>query len=218
VAWHPLGLRTAGMLVEVHKPYSMGSVELASADPSVTPRIYFNLLSDIRDLKRLVRGLRLALDVLDDHEVKGVRNEVFLPNGEIIARLAQRSAWNWLQAWIITKVFDQSRLRRRLLATATLNVREFAQDESAMRNFVHLAAQPVYHPCGTCRMGNADTPGAVVDSDCRVLRIDGLRVVDASIFPTIPSGSLHLPVLMAAEKVADHIKAQWRSNTEAGSS
>jgi 5-(hydroxymethyl)furfural/furfural oxidase len=218
VAWHPVGLRTGGMLVEVHKPYSMGFVDLASADPSITPRIHFNLLADSRDLERLVHGLRLALDLLDEHQVQGVCNEVFLPNGDIIARLAERSAWNWWQAWAITKVFDQSLLRRRLLGKARLNVRALAQDEAAMRNFVHLAAQPVYHPCGTCRMGNAETPGAVVDSDCRVLGIAGLRVVDASIFPTIPSGSLHFPVLMAAEKIADRIKVQWQANTTAGSS
>ena len=217
VAWHPVGLRTGGMLVEVHKPYSMGFVELARADPGITPQIHFNLLTDRRDVERLVGGLRLALEILDDQEVRGVRNEVFLPNGDIIARIAERSAWNWWQAWAITKVFDQPLLRRRLLGRSALNVRAFAQDEAAMRNFVHLAAQPVYHPCGTCRMGNTHTPGAVVDSDCRVLGMDGLRVVDASIFPTIPSGSLHFPVLMAAEKVADRIKEQWQASPAASS-
>jgi choline dehydrogenase-like flavoprotein len=135
-----------------------------------------------------------------------IRNEVFLPNGKIVARLAQRNRWNWLQAWAITKMFDSTPLRRRLLKKATLDVGAFLQDEAGLRHFARMAAQPVYHPCGTCRMGAADSRDTVVDSDCRVLGIAGLRVVDASIFPAIPSGSLHFPVLMTAEKMADQIK------------
>jgi 5-(hydroxymethyl)furfural/furfural oxidase len=211
VAWHPIGLRTAGILIEVHKPYSKGYVELSGPNASVPPRIHFNLLSDSLDFERLVGGLRLALELLADGELVRVRNEVFLPNGKIVARLARRTPWNWLQAWAITKVFNSSSLRRRLLGKVTLDVRAFVQDEDALRQYVRQAAQPVYHPCGTCRMGSADVPGAVVDSDCRVLGVGGLRVVDASIFPTIPSGSLHFPVLMTAEKMADQLKAEWRA-------
>jgi 5-(hydroxymethyl)furfural/furfural oxidase len=209
-SWHPIGRQTGGILVEVHKPYSKGSVELTSADPAVPPRVRFNVLSDPRDYERLVGGLRLALELLADDEVARVRNEVFLPNGNIIGRLARRGSWARLQSWAIAQVFQSASLRRKLLGKATLDVRAFAQNEEALRHFVRLAAQAVYHPCGTCRMGRADSSEAVVDSDCRVLGLSGLRVVDASIFPTIPSGSLHLPVMMTGEKMADHVKRQWR--------
>ena len=209
-SWHPIGLQTGGILVEVHKPYSKGAVELASADPAVPPRVRFNVLSDPRDYERLLVGLRLALELLADSEVARVRNEVFLPNGKIVGRLAQRGPWARLQSWAIAQVFQSGWLRRQFLGKATLEVRAFAQNEQALRHFVRLAAQAVYHPCGTCRMGRADSSEAVVDSECRVLGVGGLRVVDASIFPTIPSGSLHFPVLMAAEKIADQLKKSSR--------
>jgi choline dehydrogenase len=54
-------------------------------------------------------------------------------------------------------------------------------------------------------MGKADDPGAVVDPECRVIGVDGLRVADSSIFPRITNGNLNGPTLMTAEKAADHI-------------
>jgi 5-(hydroxymethyl)furfural/furfural oxidase len=59
-------------------------------------------------------------------------------------------------------------------------------------------------------MGRRGDPRAVVDSDGRVFGIAGLRVVDASIFPTVPRGYTHFVVLMVAEKIADAVKAAWR--------
>jgi 5-(hydroxymethyl)furfural/furfural oxidase len=211
VAWHPLGRRIGTLIVYATKAYSKGCVDLVSRDSAIAPRIQFNLLSDSRDFERLVGGVRFALQLLADKDVARVRNEVFLPNGNIIARLSKRSLWNWLQAWVIAKIFDISFLRRTLLKKATLDVRALARDEDALSQFVRQGAQAVYHVCGTCRMGSANDPEAVVDSDCRVLGVDGLRVVDASVFPTVPSGNTHFPVLMVAEKMADQIKAEWRN-------
>ncbi|XP_045181607.2 glucose dehydrogenase [FAD, quinone]-like [Mercenaria mercenaria] len=64
----------------------------------------------------------------------------------------------------------------------------------------------VYHPTGTCKMGAADNPSAVVDPQLRVKGIKGLRVVDASIFPNITSGNTNAPIIMVAEKAADLIR------------
>ena len=54
-------------------------------------------------------------------------------------------------------------------------------------------------------MGRRDHPLAVVDTDCRVIGVDGLRVADSSIFPRIPNGNLNGPSIMTGEKAADHI-------------
>ena len=72
--------------------------------------------------------------------------------------------------------------------------------------FVREHAQSAYHPCGTCRMG--DRPDAVVDSECRVHGLSGLRVVDSSIFPHITNGNLNAPTIMVAEKAADLIRGE----------
>jgi choline dehydrogenase len=71
--------------------------------------------------------------------------------------------------------------------------------------FVRERAESAFHPAGTCRMGRADDPTAVVDRETRVLGVDGLRVVDSSIMPTITTGNLNAPTIMLAEKAADHI-------------
>lgn len=72
---------------------------------------------------------------------------------------------------------------------------------AAIRDHVESA----FHPCGTCRMGRADDPGAVVDPQCRVIGVDNLRLADSSVFPQITNGNLNAPSIMVGEKAADHI-------------
>ena len=71
--------------------------------------------------------------------------------------------------------------------------------------YVRDSVESAYHPCGTCRMGAAADPDAVVDPQCRVIGVEGLRVVDSSIFPRITNGNLNGPSIMVGEKAADHI-------------
>ena len=75
--------------------------------------------------------------------------------------------------------------------------------EEDIRAFIRQVAGTVYHPCGTCRMGQDDK--AVVDPELRVHGIDGLRVVDASVMPAIPSPNIHPATIMVAEKGSDAI-------------
>jgi choline dehydrogenase-like flavoprotein len=75
-----------------------------------------------------------------------------------------------------------------------------SDSEEDLWDFIHRAAQTVYHPASTCAMGS------VVDSELRVLGVDGLRVVDASVMPTITRGNINAPTIMIAEKAADLIR------------
>jgi len=77
-------------------------------------------------------------------------------------------------------------------------------NDSAIELFVRTTSGTDYHPCGTAKMGVGED--AVVDAECRVHGVDRLRVVDASVFPEIPSGNLNAPTQMTARKAADAIR------------
>jgi len=80
-----------------------------------------------------------------------------------------------------------------------------ATSDAAIDAFIREHAESAYHPCGTMRMGDAADPMAVVDPECRVIGVEGLRVADSSIFPRITNGNLNAPSIMTGEKAADHI-------------
>ncbi|WP_176248544.1 MULTISPECIES: choline dehydrogenase [unclassified Sulfitobacter] len=79
------------------------------------------------------------------------------------------------------------------------------QTDDELDAFIRDHAESAYHPCGTCRMGRADDPDAVVDPQGRVIGVEGLRVADSSIFPRITNGNLNGPSIMVGEKMSDHI-------------
>ena len=91
------------------------------------------------------------------------------------------------------------------------------QTDAELDDFIRAHAESAYHPCGTCRMGRADDPMAVVDPELRVIGVEGLRVADSSIFPRITNGNLNAPSIMTGEKASDHILGRTplpRSNQE----
>ncbi len=79
------------------------------------------------------------------------------------------------------------------------------QTDDEMDGFIREHVESAYHPCGTARMGRRDDAMAVVDPECRVIGIEGLRVADSSIFPRITNGNLNAPSIMVGEKAADHV-------------
>ncbi|WP_298911220.1 choline dehydrogenase [uncultured Aliiroseovarius sp.] len=79
------------------------------------------------------------------------------------------------------------------------------QTDDEIDSFIREHAESAYHPCGTCKIGRADDPMAVVDPEMRVIGVDGLRVADSSTFPRITNGNLNGPSIMVGEKASDHI-------------
>ncbi len=91
------------------------------------------------------------------------------------------------------------------------------QSDDEIDNFIKEHVESAFHPCGTCKMGAIDDPMAVVDHECRVIGVEGLRVADSSIFPRITNGNLNGPSIMVGEKASDHILGRTplaRSNQE----
>lgn len=82
------------------------------------------------------------------------------------------------------------------------------QSDADIDAFVRQKADSAYHPSCTCKMGSPSDPLAVVDSNTCVLGLERLRVVDASIMPSIVSGNLNAPTIMMAEKAADIIRGR----------
>jgi choline dehydrogenase len=79
------------------------------------------------------------------------------------------------------------------------------QSDEEIDDFLREHAESAFHPCGTCKMGAANDSMAVVDPQCRVIGVEGLRVADSSIFPRVTNGNLNAPSIMTGEKASDHI-------------
>jgi len=144
------------------RPLSRGSIKLASPDPMALPLVDPAFLSHADDMARLVRGFKLARQILSQRA------------------LAQFGG-------------------HELSATASAQTDD--QIEQVIRNY----ADTIYHPVSSCRMGNSALD--VVDAELRVHGLQSLRVIDASILPTMISGNTNAPVMMIAEKAADMIRA-----------
>ena len=97
------------------------------------------------------------------------------------------------------------------------------QSDSEIDAFVREKSETIYHPVGTCRMGSPENDDkVVVDVNCKVVGVEGLRVVDASVMPSVVSGNTNAPTIMIAEKISDIILGKpllpkanvpdWRKN------
>jgi choline dehydrogenase len=117
----------------------------------------------------------------------------------------------------VAEMLEGARLLRQLRSTEALSAiidHETApgaevQDDAALIEDIRAKTNSIYHPCGTCRMG-PDPKSSVVDPKLKVHGVAGLRVIDASVFPTVTSGNLNAPSLMVGEKGADLVLADTR--------
>jgi choline dehydrogenase len=98
------------------------------------------------------------------------------------------------------EIIDQPALLKQI--KRKLDIDPFTSAESR-KKWIRARAETIYHPVGTCRMG--EDRDAVVDSKLRVRGIDNLRVIDGSLMPTVISGNTNLPIMAMAEKAAELI-------------
>jgi choline dehydrogenase-like flavoprotein len=141
-------------------PRSRGELTLRSADPSDSPRLVGNHLTDPHDLAAMVAGLELARELAATDPLASATGREIYPGPDI-------------------------------------------GDREALERDCRRRCELLYHPVGTCRMGTDDE--AVVDPELRVRGVEGLRVIDASVMPTITRGNTNAPTIMIAERGADLI-------------
>jgi len=208
-AWHAVGAQIASLLTFVNKTYSeTGQVKLASRDPLMEPIVQFNLLSDRRDLDRLMSGFRKMAALQMSAPLRAVTDKPFPASySDRVRKIGVVNAKNKILTAIAAALMDgPSALRHYMIDTFVVEgftFDEVMSDDEAMEAFVRKAAIGVWHASCSCRMGRPDDPMAVVDTQGRVKGVQGLRVVDASIFPVVPCANTNFPTLMAAEKIAE---------------
>lgn len=206
-AWHPIGQKTGGFLIWVNKAYSTGHVSLYGPDAGDEPRVEFGFLSDERDLARLADGLRRLARLYDDPEMREATVYPFATSyterSRDLAIVSQETEelLSPIAHDLDDDRIDRLELIRRSVASGP-GLFELVEDSAALESFLRERAHGTWHCCGTCRMGRASDPAAVTDSSGRVRGVEGLRVGDASLMPTVPRANTNLPVMMIGEKIA----------------
>ena len=212
-AWHAVGEQIASMITFVNKTYSeTGQVKLASRDYRSEPIVEFNLLSDKRDLDRLMAGFRKAAALQMSAPMKAVTDNPFPASySDRVRKIGVVNAKNRILTSIVAQFLDgPAAVRKFMIDTFVLEGFTFDQvmtDDDALEAFVRKAAIGVWHASCSCRMGRPDDPMSVVDKAGRVKGVQGLRIVDASIFPVVPCANTNFPVMMTSEKISDAILA-----------
>jgi 5-(hydroxymethyl)furfural/furfural oxidase len=212
-SWHAVGEQIGSFIITVYKTYSeTGEVKLASRNWQDEPIVDFNLLSDQRDLERMMDGVRRFGAMHLTPTMQAVTTDPFPASySDKVRQVGLVSKKNKYITDALAKALDgPSALRSYLIRTLIMEgvtLEGLMRDDEQLEAFVRKAAVGVWHASCTCRMGSEDDPMAVTDPAGRVRAVDGLRVVDASIFPVVPCANTNFPVLMTAEKCADAILA-----------
>jgi 5-(hydroxymethyl)furfural/furfural oxidase len=212
-AWHAVGERIGSLFARAYKTYSeTGRVKLASRDWRAEPIVELNLLSDRRDLERLMDAFRRLGAMQLSAALRQVASDPFPTNyTERVRASGVVNTKNKLITDVIAKLLDGPAWLRCVLIQRGLagghRLDELMRDDEALEDFIRETATGVRHATCTCRMGAEDDPMAVTDTQGRVRGVGSLRVVDASLFPVVPRADTNFPTLMTAEKIADAMLA-----------
>jgi len=210
-SWNAMGLRLASLNAVLLRPQGSGHVRISSADAKREPVVEFGFGDHAGDMQALSEGLVRIIAMLASAQVAPHIGKPFVVRvGDRIRKWNAHTKKNAIQAQLFAGVLDAlpMSVADRLVARMTgeaIDLAALARDKEALLQFVNREVSGVYHPTGTCRMGLPNDPSAVVDPDGRVIGMEGLRVADASVMPTIPRGNTNIPTIMVAEKLSDHI-------------
>jgi 5-(hydroxymethyl)furfural/furfural oxidase len=210
-SWSRLGHQIANISLALWKPMARGRVALTAPDAGQPPLVEFNFLGHELDLRRMVDGYRRMVDILRDERVRALTGTMFpVRFSDRLRRLNQYTSANVVLSSAVATLLDiipaLSGPVFSLLADRRVDLLRLVEDEAALADLIRDNVGGMFHPVGTCRMGAANDRAAVTDPAGRVRGIAGLRVVDASIMPTLPRGNTNMPTLMVAEKVAATIR------------
>jgi 5-(hydroxymethyl)furfural/furfural oxidase len=211
-SWSALGRRIANLAPSLWKPAGRGRVSLRSADPRQEPLVEMNFAGHEADLKRLKIGFRMTVEMAAYAKAKELAGFMFpVKFTDRLRRLNQKNAANAAKsaaiAWLTDLVPPLAGPIFGTLADRRVDLAALVADDEALAEHVRQNVAGMFHVAGTCRMGAATDRDAVVDRAGRVRGFDGLRVVDASIMPTVPRGNTNIPTIMLAEKISATITA-----------
>jgi 5-(hydroxymethyl)furfural/furfural oxidase len=208
--WHPLGKAMGALNVCVNKSYSRGTVSLKTADWRDEPVVNLNLAGDERDLMRLVDGFERIYRIMEDPRVQAHVNTWFLAGYTEEARsLSVRKLSNYVKTGTAALLFDYAPFFRETLLRhkfgTTERMHHMMQNRELIVDWAKKAVWSGWHVSCSCRMGGDDDPMAVLDNQCRVRGVEGLRVVDASAMPSVIAANTNITTIAMAEKAADLI-------------
>jgi len=206
-SWSPLGHQVANLAPSLLKPVARGRVSLLAADPAIHPQVEFNFTGHELDLKRFMQGFRRCVEILAHEAVRAITRLTFpVKFDDRLRRLNRITPANKFKSAAIAALIDAAPGFAApifgTLADRRVDLGALAQDDAALAAHIEHNVAGTFHPVGTCRMGRAGDRGAVTDPAGRVHGVGGLRVIDASIMPTIPRGNTNIPTIMVAEKLA----------------
>jgi len=207
----PFGRRMAMLAVALYAPFSRGRVSLTGADPDAPLRVEQRLLSNPRDAQRMAMAGRHAEQLLLAPSVRECFNEIYLmPRQPPLRVINGTGLIGAAKAAVAGAVLASPAAFRRALIGNRIKPGRLladAQTHTPATDDEFLAATgAMFHPASSCRMGAADDPDAVVDPECRVYGVEGLRIADASVMPCIVSANTNIPTIMIGERVAEFIR------------
>jgi 5-(hydroxymethyl)furfural/furfural oxidase len=205
-SWSPLGRQVANLAPTLLKPMARGRVSLTTRE-AAPPRVEFNFTGHELDLQRFMQGFRRAVDVLAHDKVRAMSGVTFpVKFNDRLRRLNRINTKNRVQSTVISALIDLFPPLAgpifSTLADRRVDLAQMVEDDAALAEHIRENVAGTFHPTGTCRMGAAGDRDAVTDTTGRVRGFEGLRVIDASLMPTIPRGNTNIPTIMVAEKIS----------------